>query len=117
MLEGSMRADVNVSVCRPGDYEKYQETQDFSHLILRRHEDEIRVIGMDGALRHTFPAGVGSVPELAADLDAWLLAREADGTAPPQALFPVLQGNVFDDLRLQRNGGSHAAHGEELPAR
>ena len=35
MQEGSMRADVNVSVCRPGDYEKYQETQDFSHLGTR----------------------------------------------------------------------------------
>ena len=35
MQEGSLRADVNVSVCRPGDYEKYQETQDFSHLGTR----------------------------------------------------------------------------------
>ncbi|MEM9434472.1 MAG: Asp-tRNA(Asn)/Glu-tRNA(Gln) amidotransferase subunit GatB [Pseudomonadota bacterium] len=35
MQNGSMRADVNVSVCRPGDYEKYQETQDFSHLGTR----------------------------------------------------------------------------------
>ncbi len=35
MQEGSMRADVNVSVCRPGQYEKYQETQDFSHLGTR----------------------------------------------------------------------------------
>lgn len=30
-----MRADVNVSVCKPGQYEKYQETQDFSHLGTR----------------------------------------------------------------------------------
>jgi len=35
MQEGSMRADVNVSVCRPGQYEKYMETQDFSHLGTR----------------------------------------------------------------------------------
>lgn len=35
MQEGSMRADVNVSVCKPGQYEKYQETQDFSHLGTR----------------------------------------------------------------------------------
>ncbi len=35
MQEGSMRADVNVSVCRPGDYEKYWETQDFAHLGTR----------------------------------------------------------------------------------
>ncbi|WP_121061835.1 Asp-tRNA(Asn)/Glu-tRNA(Gln) amidotransferase subunit GatB [Chachezhania antarctica] len=35
MQSGSMRADVNVSICRPGAYEKYQETQDFSHLGTR----------------------------------------------------------------------------------
>ena len=35
MQNGNMRADVNVSVCRPGDYEKYWETQDFSHLGTR----------------------------------------------------------------------------------
>ncbi|MEM8871653.1 MAG: Asp-tRNA(Asn)/Glu-tRNA(Gln) amidotransferase subunit GatB [Pseudomonadota bacterium] len=35
MQEGSMRADVNVSVCRPGQYEKYQATQDFTHLGTR----------------------------------------------------------------------------------
>ncbi len=35
MQSGSLRADVNVSVCRPGDYERYQETQDFAHLGTR----------------------------------------------------------------------------------
>ena len=35
MQNGNMRADVNVSICRPGDYEKYQETQDFAHLGTR----------------------------------------------------------------------------------
>ena len=35
MQNGSMRADVNVSICLPGAYEKYQETQDFSHLGTR----------------------------------------------------------------------------------
>ncbi|QPH54987.1 Asp-tRNA(Asn)/Glu-tRNA(Gln) amidotransferase subunit GatB [Pontivivens ytuae] len=35
MQNGSLRADVNVSVCRPGDYEKYQATQDFSNLGTR----------------------------------------------------------------------------------
>ena len=35
MQNGSLRADVNVSVCRPGDYQKYQATQDFSHLGTR----------------------------------------------------------------------------------
>ncbi|MBV1866716.1 MAG: Asp-tRNA(Asn)/Glu-tRNA(Gln) amidotransferase subunit GatB [Marinosulfonomonas sp.] len=35
MQNGSMRADVNVSVCRPGDYERYQATQDFGELGTR----------------------------------------------------------------------------------
>lgn len=35
MQNGNLRADVNVSVCRPGDYEKYQASQDFSHLGTR----------------------------------------------------------------------------------
>ncbi len=35
MQSGAMRADVNVSICRPGDYERYLETQDFSHLGTR----------------------------------------------------------------------------------
>ena len=35
MQSGSMRADVNVSICLPGQYEKYVETQDFSHLGTR----------------------------------------------------------------------------------
>jgi aspartyl-tRNA(Asn)/glutamyl-tRNA(Gln) amidotransferase subunit B len=35
MQHGNLRADVNVSVCRPGQYEKYQASQDFSHLGTR----------------------------------------------------------------------------------
>ena len=35
MEQGSMRADVNVSVCRAGSYAKFQETGDFSHLGTR----------------------------------------------------------------------------------
>jgi aspartyl-tRNA(Asn)/glutamyl-tRNA(Gln) amidotransferase subunit B len=35
MQNGNLRADVNVSVCRPGDYERYQESQDFRHLGTR----------------------------------------------------------------------------------
>ncbi len=35
MQNGNLRADVNVSICKPGAYEKYQETQDFSHLGTR----------------------------------------------------------------------------------
>ena len=35
MEKGQMRADVNVSVCRPGQYEKFQESGDFSHLGTR----------------------------------------------------------------------------------
>jgi len=35
MQNGNLRADVNVSVCPPGQYEKYQATQDFGHLGTR----------------------------------------------------------------------------------
>ncbi|MEP2532787.1 Asp-tRNA(Asn)/Glu-tRNA(Gln) amidotransferase subunit GatB [Shimia sp.] len=35
MQNGNLRADVNVSVCRAGQHEKYMETQDFSHLGTR----------------------------------------------------------------------------------
>ncbi|PIE15788.1 MAG: Asp-tRNA(Asn)/Glu-tRNA(Gln) amidotransferase GatCAB subunit B [Rhodobacterales bacterium] len=35
MQNGNLRADVNVSVCRPGDYERYRETGDFKHLGTR----------------------------------------------------------------------------------
>ena len=35
MQNGNLRADVNVSICQPGQYEKYMETQDFSHLGTR----------------------------------------------------------------------------------
>src|SRR3990167_1672759 len=35
MEKGNMRADVNVSVCKPGQYEKFRETGDFKHLGTR----------------------------------------------------------------------------------
>ena len=35
MQNGNLRADVNVSVCRPGDYERFAETGDFAHLGTR----------------------------------------------------------------------------------
>ncbi|MCC5993466.1 MAG: Asp-tRNA(Asn)/Glu-tRNA(Gln) amidotransferase subunit GatB [Rhodobacteraceae bacterium] len=35
MQNGNLRADVNVSICRPGTYERYQESQDFAHLGTR----------------------------------------------------------------------------------
>ena len=35
MEKGNLRADVNVSVCRPGDYEKFRESGDYGHLGTR----------------------------------------------------------------------------------
>ncbi|OAH08588.1 Aspartyl/glutamyl-tRNA(Asn/Gln) amidotransferase subunit B [Rhodobacteraceae bacterium SB2] len=35
MQNGNLRADVNVSICQPGQYEKYLESEDFSHLGTR----------------------------------------------------------------------------------
>ena len=44
MEEGSMRADVNVSVCRAGSYEKFKETGDFSHLGTRTETKNVNSI-------------------------------------------------------------------------
>jgi hypothetical protein len=44
---------------------------------------------MDGALRHTFPAGVGSVPELAADLRMEAAAKELADMENPAPDFQV----------------------------
>jgi aspartyl-tRNA(Asn)/glutamyl-tRNA(Gln) amidotransferase subunit B len=35
MQNGNLRADVNVSICQPGAYERYRETGDFGHLGTR----------------------------------------------------------------------------------
>ena len=35
MQEGSLRADVNISVCKKGDYDKYRASNDFSYLGTR----------------------------------------------------------------------------------
>ncbi len=35
MQNGNLRADVNVSICRPGQYELYEKSGDFSHLGTR----------------------------------------------------------------------------------
>ena len=44
MEEGSMRADVNVSVCRAGNYEKYRETGDFNYLGTRTETKNVNSI-------------------------------------------------------------------------
>ena len=44
MEEGSMRADVNVSVCRAGNYEKFRETGDFSYLGTRTETKNVNSI-------------------------------------------------------------------------
>ena len=44
MEEGSMRADVNVSVCRAGNYEKFKETGDFSFLGTRTETKNVNSI-------------------------------------------------------------------------
>ncbi|RFB05729.1 Asp-tRNA(Asn)/Glu-tRNA(Gln) amidotransferase subunit GatB [Parvularcula marina] len=44
MEQGSMRADVNVSVCRAGSYEKFMETGDFSHLGTRTETKNVNSI-------------------------------------------------------------------------
>ncbi|MEM9494781.1 MAG: Asp-tRNA(Asn)/Glu-tRNA(Gln) amidotransferase subunit GatB [Pseudomonadota bacterium] len=44
MEEGSMRADVNVSVCRAGSYDKFRETGDFNHLGTRTETKNVNSI-------------------------------------------------------------------------
>ena len=44
MEEGSMRADVNVSVCRAGNYEKFLESGDFSFLGTRTETKNVNSI-------------------------------------------------------------------------
>ena len=44
MEEGSMRADVNVSVCRAGNYEKFRETGDFKYLGTRTETKNVNSI-------------------------------------------------------------------------
>ncbi len=44
MEEGSMRADVNVSVCPAGNYQKYRETGDFKYLGTRTETKNVNSI-------------------------------------------------------------------------
>ena len=44
MEEGSMRADVNVSVCRAGNYDKFRETGDFKYLGIRTETKNVNSI-------------------------------------------------------------------------
>jgi len=44
MEEGSMRADVNVSVCRAGNYDKFRETGDFKYLGTRTETKNVNSI-------------------------------------------------------------------------
>ncbi|MCQ8186553.1 Asp-tRNA(Asn)/Glu-tRNA(Gln) amidotransferase subunit GatB [Parvularcula maris] len=44
MDQGSMRADVNVSVCRAGNYAKFLESGDFSHLGTRTETKNVNSI-------------------------------------------------------------------------
>ncbi len=49
MDEGSMRADVNVSVCRVGGYDKFRQTGSFSHLGTRceiKNVNSMRFVAM-----------------------------------------------------------------------
>ena len=44
MEEGSMRADVNVSVCRAGNYDKFRESGDFKYLGTRTETKNVNSI-------------------------------------------------------------------------
>jgi hypothetical protein len=64
-------------------------SRDFSHLIVRRQDGELYVIGMDGSLRHTFPAGASSVGELAKVLKMEAAAKQLADMENPAPDFNV----------------------------
>ncbi|MCH2093842.1 MAG: Asp-tRNA(Asn)/Glu-tRNA(Gln) amidotransferase subunit GatB [Rhodobacteraceae bacterium] len=69
MQNGNLRADVNVSVCLTGQYEKYQETQDFSHLGTRceiKNMNSMRFI--QAAIDHEARRQIG-ILEAGGDID------------------------------------------------
>ena len=69
--------------------ELVEGTRDFSHLIIRRQGRELTVIGMDGALRHTFPAGAESVGELANILKMEAAAKQLADMENPAPDFGI----------------------------
>ena len=69
--------------------EMVEGTRDFSHLIIRRQGDNLRVFGMDGSLRHTFTAGAGSVGELANALKMEASAKQLADMENPAPDFGV----------------------------
>src|SRR5256885_4908512 len=61
MDEGSMRADVNVSVCRPGGYDKFRETGEFTHLGTRceiKNVNSMRFIAQAVGYQAARPGGI-----------------------------------------------------------
>ncbi len=64
-----------------------ENTEEFAHLILRRRQNEIRVVGMDGAVRHTFPAGAEGSEDLAAILRMEAAAKRLGDMENPAPSF------------------------------
>jgi len=70
---------------------------DFSHLLVRRRGGEIRVVGMDGAVRHTFPAGAQGVGDLVTAIKAEGAAKrlaDMENPAPDFGLSVWLDGDA-----------------------
>ncbi len=68
---------------------------EFSHLLVRRRGEETRVVGMDGAIRHTFPAGDEGTGELVAALKAEGAAKslaDMENPAPGFGMNVWLEG-------------------------
>lgn len=61
----------------------------FSHLLLRRRADEVRVVGIDGALRHAVPAGEAGAADLAAALEKEASAKRLADMDNPGQSFQV----------------------------
>jgi hypothetical protein len=69
--------------------ELVESTRDFSHLIIRRQADEVKVFGMDGAPRHTFPVGSQSIEALATALKMEAAAKQLADMENPAPDFSL----------------------------
>lgn len=77
---------------RLGDVEGLATVADaeaFSHLLLRRDADSVRILGLDGFTRHAVPAGPGAPEALAAALRKEAAAKELADLENPIRPFEV----------------------------
>lgn len=73
------------------------EAENFSHLLVRRSADAVRIVGLDGATRHTFPLDANATNALAVALQQEAAAKRLADMENPAQPFAVTVG--FQDGR------------------